>query len=152
MERTRKLFLFAALMFFLMVAGFANATPPALQTQYGSDGIEVDLIRCKVVGNVLTAVFSFRTSERRVHKHLHVEQVYYIANNKKYQVLKDEKGAWLAAPKINNLGGGPAAMLTIEKDKPKIAWYKFPAPPESVAKIQLNLDDITPFDEVEIQR
>ncbi len=150
MQRTKKLFSFTVLTVFLLAAGIVSAAPPAIQTQYGSDGIEVDLIRCKVVGNVLTTVFQFRNSSaKEVSRFIKLSEVYYVANDKKFQILRDDKGGWLAAPEVAN---DRSYISGIAQDKPQIAWYKFPAPPEDVTRIQLNLDDITPFDEVEIQR
>jgi hypothetical protein len=32
----------------------------ALQTQYGPDGVEVDLVRAQISGKILSVVFSFR--------------------------------------------------------------------------------------------
>ncbi len=150
MKWTKKLFSFTVLTAFLLAAGIAGAAPQVIQTQYGSDGIEVDLIRCKVVGNVLTTVFQFRgSSAKEVSRYIKLSKVYYVANNKKFQILKDDKGSWLAAPDGTD---NESYISGIAQGKPQIAWYKFPAPPEDVTKIQINLDDFTPFDEVEIQR
>ncbi len=132
------------------MAGFANAEPPVIQTQYGPYGnIEADLIRCKVTGDVLTLMFKFRTqSQKTIDKRITAQQVYYIANGKKYHILKDEDRHWLCAPQVTGWGH----HIEVAANWSRIAWYKFPAPPKDVTKIQINLDDFTPFDEVEIQR
>ncbi len=149
MQRTRNLFFFMVLAVFFM-AGFANAEPPVIQTQYGPNGqIEVDLIRCKVTGNVLTMIFKFRGLDRKeIYKGITAHQVYYIANEKKYHVLRDDDRHWLCAPEVT----GYTSDISVSDKKTQLAWYKFPAPPKDVTKIQINLDDFTPFDEVEIQR
>ncbi len=150
-NHTQKLFFLMVMVVFLALGSLANATPPALQTQYGPDGIEVDLIRCKVTDNVLSVAFLVRsTAEKGVDVDFHIEAVHYVANNKKYQVLKDDKGNWLSGPQ-NLQSGGTHVYLSSSK-KSKIVWYKFPAPPQDVTKIQLNVDEIMPFDDVEVQR
>ncbi len=134
----------------------------ALQTQYGPDGVEVDLIRAKIGGKVLSAVFAFRnTGSSSSDITYKIEDVHYIDNteSKKYQVLKDEKGAWLAGPinyfkqyikgKWENF---PATHVHLSEGEKKIVWYKFPAPPEGVSSIQINLPEISPFDDVEISQ
>ncbi len=55
---TQKWFYLTVMTIFLTIGGVANASPPVLQTQYGPDGIEVDLIRCKVSDKVLSVAFS----------------------------------------------------------------------------------------------
>ncbi len=152
MKRIWNVFLFTVLTVFL-TAGVVIAGPPVLQTQYGAEGIEVDLIRCKVTGNVLTASFLFRPpqggAKSGVEQNLTPEQIYYIADNKKYQILKDDKGHWLAAPCLQDKRRTPVRLWNKQT---KVAWFKFPAPPEGVTTIQLNIDAITPFDDVEVQR
>ncbi len=151
---TQKWFYLAVMTFFLAFSGFANASPPVLQTQYGPDGIEVDLIRCKVSDKVLSVAFLVRSTaeDASVTVDLNVDEVHYVANNKKYQVLKDDKGKWLSGPKNRNDGSTHLYMASPKKSDSKIVWYKFPAPPEEVTKIQINLDGISPFDDVEVQR
>ncbi|PIE82959.1 MAG: hypothetical protein CSA09_03985 [Candidatus Contendobacter odensis] len=134
----------------------------ALQTQYGPDGVEVDLVRAKIGGKVLSVVFAFRnTGSSSADVTYKIEDVHYIDNteSKKYQVLKDEKGAWLAGPidyskKFikNKWERYPTTHIYLSEGKKKIVWYKFPAPPENVTKIQINLPEISPFDDVEITR
>ncbi|PIE54231.1 MAG: hypothetical protein CSA35_06710 [Dethiosulfovibrio peptidovorans] len=150
-NHARKLFFLTVMIVFLAISSLAKAAPPVLQTQYGPDGIEVDLIRCKVSDNVLSVAFLVRsTTEKSVSVDFDIEAVHYLANNKKYHVLKDEKGNWLSGPQ-NLRGGGSRIYLESSKDS-KIVWYKFPAPPEDVKKIQINSDEIMPFDDVEVQR
>lgn len=133
-----------------------------LQTQYGPDGMEVDLVRAKISGKVLSVVFAFRNVGKDSAKvQYYIADVHYIDNteSKKYHVLKDEKETWLAGPiefvrqhsggKWNKIAVTNVYLNTGEK---KIIWYKFPPPPDGVTHIQINLPDISPFDDVEITR
>ncbi len=153
---TQKWFYLAVMTIFLAISGVANAAPPVLQTQYGPDGIEVDLIRCKVSDKVLSVAFKFRSTaeDGSVSVDIDTRVVHYVANNKKYQVLKDDKGNWVAGP-LDLIHKGVASGTRIylgDSKASKVVWYKFPAPPEEVTKIQINLDGIMPFDDVEVQR
>ncbi len=152
----QKWFYLAVMTIFLAISGVANATPPVLQTQYGPDGIEVDLIRCKVSDKVLSVAFKFRSTAEDDSASVDIDArvVHYVANNKKYQVLKDDKGNWVAGPlDLTHKGVASGTRIYLGDSKAsKVVWYKFPAPPEDVAKIQINLDGIMPFDDVEVQR
>lgn len=135
-----------ALIFICLSTGSAKE---AIQTQYGPDGIEVDLIRMRF-SNHLTLFFKFRnTGEKDVDFDIHHHSVYFIDETgaKKYHVLQDSRNEWLAT-------GGRLEVTAYEMDPggSKIGWYKFPLPPEDVKTIEINLPDVTPFEEVEIIR
>jgi hypothetical protein len=71
-----------------------------------------------------------------------------LGAGKKYEVLKDEKGTYIAAlrPGYNNRWFqrlAPGASYTI--------WMKFPAPPPEVKSVTLQLPGMPPFEDVPIQ-
>jgi hypothetical protein len=120
----------------------------SLQTQYGSNGLEVDLVRAKKSGQVLTIVFSFRASNKDVSGFLvNTEEVSCVDNveSKKYHVLKDEKGEFLSS-----IGNRIHAFIAAGNNK--IIWFKFPLPPETSKEIQINLPGVSPFEDVVIER
>ncbi len=134
------------MLFFLAVECAAGTAPKPLQTQYGPEGIEVDLVRCKVTGSVLSVAFLLRQSgEKNGWIDIETKDVYYIAGEKKYPVLKDKEGNWLSGP-------GESFEEYIKPGKPQVIWYKFPAPPNDGTKIQIGLEGVVPFDDIEVQR
>jgi hypothetical protein len=146
-----------ALMLSLTWVSATFAGQPVIQTQYGPDGMVVDLVRAKVSGKVLSVVFAFHTDgDNRPDITYDIANVYYIDNteSKKYHVLKDEKGIWLSGPFGKDLGKKDTynTYVSLRKGDNKIVWYKFPTPPESVSHIQILLPGISPFDDVEISR
>jgi hypothetical protein len=71
-----------------------------------------------------------------------------LAAGKKYEVLKDEKGAYIAAlhsgwPNRWLERLAPGASYTI--------WMKFPAPPPEVKAVTLQLPGMPPFEDLPIQ-
>ncbi len=147
MQRTKKMLLFLIMAVFLGVVTTANAAPPVLQTQYGNDGIEIDIVKCKVLKDVMTLVIVARhPGEGKGYVTIHIRDVYYIANNKKYHVLKDSEGSWISS------NGGENLLGDLKKGQSRMHWFKFPAPPAEVNKIEIILDTILPFEDVEVQR
>ncbi len=146
MKHAQNLFLCMTMIFFLALECFANTTPQPLQTQYGPEGIEVDLVRCKVTGSVLSVAFLLRhPDEGKGWIALETKDVYYILGDKKYPVLKDNQGKWLS-------GSGESFKEYIKSGTPQVIWYKFPAPPDNGAKIQIGLKGVVPFDDIAVQR
>ena len=84
----------------LFVSVALQAEP--LQTQMGMTGdVEVDAVRASVRDDILTVILAYRnTGQSEAQVRYPVQDVYYIDNaeNKKYHVLKDDKGDWIAAP------------------------------------------------------
>jgi hypothetical protein len=94
-----------------------------------------------------------------------VGSVFYIADGKRYFVLKDKEGNWLASPVVGDYICEPVDRQTLKKQKKnkvpalelvdyhpvKILWFKFPAPPEGVDEIEFQIPEVSPFD-VEIKR
>ncbi len=129
---------------FLLMAGSVSAEPPVLQSSYGSNGVSVDLLRCKVVNNIVSLAFEFKSKSKELTQiMMDPRKVYYIADGKKYSMLKDEDGKWITSH---------TSWLPFKDGKNAIYWAKFPAPPENVKTIQINLPQIMPFEEQELQR
>lgn len=139
-------------------AGIARAADP-LQTQMSLDGgLEVDLLRAKAQNNILTIVAAYRNNgSGKAQLEYPVSEVYYIDDQaqKKYHVLKDDQGKWIAAP-VNNHGNigvvGRDWGLDIPPGGKQVVWFKFPAPEETASSITLSLPNVTPFDPVTISR
>lgn len=139
------------------------STPPPQfvpQTQMSMSGdLEVDLKQAKVDGSVLTAILLYRnTGTKVVNVRYSIENVYFIdkRENKKYQVLKDEKGDWIAAPVARSGIGFEGAVgadpLVVDVGEKKSVWFKFPAPPAESTSINLVVPDVIPFEGVVVSR
>ena len=127
-----------------------------LQTQMGMAGdIEVDLVRVATDDGVLTTIFAYRNngSEEAGIKYS-VGEVYYLdkSEGKKYHVLADSEGKWIAAPvargSIAVETGMSAVPVPIPAGGKKLVWFKFPAPPASSAEIDIVLPDTLPFEKI----
>jgi len=161
-----------------------------IDDQFGPDGTKVELVKAKVRNGVLTLAVryihpwelmsaeerdkleigsknkQYQIKNREIPIKFKVGSVFYVADGKKYHVLKDKEGNWLAAPVAGDYIAGPAdrdwlkktkkenkiPALFLNEDHPvQILWFKFPAPPESVNEIEFQIPEVTPFD-VEIKR
>ncbi len=161
-----------------------------IDDQFGPDGTKVELVKAKVRNGVLTLAVRYihpwelTTAEQRekfensttnqmyqlknrsIPIKFKVGSVFYVADGKKYHVLKDKEGNWLASPVAGDYIAGPADRDVLRKMKKKnripalflsdnhpiqILWFKFPAPPEGVNEIEFQIPEVTPFD-VEIKR
>ena len=132
---------------------FASQSIYALEpidTQIGQDGMSVHLMKAKVSNGVLTASVLFDndvgTAVTVVRPDLN--EIHYVAGTKKYPVLKDTNGDWLASPvhdesklfEKDSSGG-----LYLSKKRKMVAWFKFPAPPEGTTTIEISVPGVTPF-------
>lgn len=71
---------------------------------------------------------------------------YYVtAANKKYFILKDSEGTYLATQPIQFVLGG-----TIEPGRSFLFWAKYPAPPADIKKINYITPVTPPFENVPI--
>ena len=90
-----------------------------------------------------------------------VSSVFYIADGKRYYVLKDKEGRWLASPVVGDYIAEPMDQealaerskqgkippLLLDQEHPvRVLWFKFPAPPEGVHEIEFQVPEVTPFD------
>jgi hypothetical protein len=69
-------------------------------------------------------------------------------NARKYEVLRDEKGNYIAAL---TSGWRDRWYKTMEPSEQQTIWIKFPAPPPEVRAITLQLPNMPPFEDLAIQ-
>jgi hypothetical protein len=141
---------------------FAAPSPPSrftvIATRPGSGGLEVDLTSAAVTGDVLTVALRYRTvtdSYNDTEVSFPIDQVSINddATSRRYGVLKDQSGQYMAAP----LSGENSIKFTVKnggnfKGSYEVAWFKFPAPPAQAQTISINVPKAAPFDNVRIQR
>ena len=143
-------FIAAAMAAFLFYGVSASQADP-VQTQMGLNGeMEADVLKAKVDGEVLTVTVAFRnTSDAKSIVEFKWSDVYFInkAQDKKYHVLKDNKGTWVASQVY--YGG---VRQTIDAGKKKLVWFKLPAPPAADDAINLTLPVAMPFDGLKVSR
>ncbi|MBT4520557.1 MAG: hypothetical protein HOC23_11170 [Halieaceae bacterium] len=132
--------------------GFAQPSAGVIQTQMSLDAnFEIDVKKAQVINNVLTIVFVFRnTSGSKAKISMAPSEIYYIdpTQNKKYHILKDEKGTFIMAPTLFY----GKLEFQVEAGKMKLAWIKMPAPDADVETININLPGSLPFEELKISR
>lgn len=114
-------------------------------------GIVAEVTEFRRKGNTLTAKVRLRNQgSGEVETSVVYNEVYLmdLGAGKKYQVLRDEKGAFIAALKsgwsdrwYDTLGPGESYTL----------WVKFPAPPPEVKSITLQVPGVPPFEDLAIQ-
>ncbi len=141
--------LFAALL--LLLASLAQAAQP-LQSQFHGSGNTVDVLRAQVKDGVLTVVLRANAETGKYALKMQMDGVYYIdpKSQRKYLVLRDEKGDWIANPSKNRPGWNHAELAV--KAPGRVFWFKFPAPESDTTTINLVVPDVTPFDDLPIQR
>ena len=141
----------------LVLAGPLTAEE-ALQTQYHDSGAEVQAIKAKAADGVLTIIVRYTNDTGgKIEESFPLSEVYYIdpVENKKYSVLRDENGKWIANP-VNNQGKigvvGRDWGLGIDDGKKKVMWFKFPEPASGGDVVNLVVPNVTPFDGLAISR
>ena len=148
----KKIFIPLFLFCLLTPIGFAQAPAGVFQTQMSLDAnFEIDVKKAQVIDNVLTVVFVFRnTSGTTARISMTPSEIYYIdsTQNKKYHILKDEKGAFIMAPSLYY----GKLEFRVEAGKMKLAWIKMPAPDAGVETININLPGSLPFEKLRISR
>ena len=114
-------------------------------------GITAEVTEFRRKGNTVTAkVRLVNTGAEKIDPEIFWQEVSLIdtTGGKKYEVLKDEKGAYLAA---NRQSYTDRWAERIEPNQSQIIWMKFPAPPREVKTITLQLPKMPPFDDLTIQ-
>lgn len=137
-----------------LLAGPAAAQAPAPAAPIASQetnwpGITAHLTEFRRKGNTLTAKVKLGADARSKFE-VDYGEVYLMdaAAGKKYEVLKDDKGAYIAATRQ----GWPEKNYgDLEAGQSVLLWMKFPAPPAEVKSISLSLPNMPPFDDVAIQ-
>ncbi|MEM8777516.1 MAG: hypothetical protein AAGF26_01325 [Cyanobacteria bacterium P01_G01_bin.49] len=121
--------------------------------------MQVELLSAKVTGQILTVTIRYVPGENAsfASTNYPIKEVSYIedATAKQYSVLQDESGLYLASPKSNTSSQRRGEMINLgvsSSGGPKIAWFKFPAPPSEAQTISINIPEVAPFDGVAIQQ
>ncbi len=130
-----------------------------LDTQFGQDGIEVHLLKAKVANKVLTISFMVdnSTGSKVKFQSMVVGNANYTSSDKKYPVLKDAEGKWLAST-ITYEDRGSYNSLFTSKSSPeqthyvylnnknkRVGWVKFQAPEDGSWPIEVTLPGVSPF-------
>lgn len=154
---------FALSIMILFNLHFANAqAADFLDTQFGPEGLEVHLLKAAVSNKVLTIAFMIENSsdsEVKI-KNFATDEALFTTADKKYPVLKDTNGFYLAStlakrstqpgvifyPPISPEGKkfNPGSLRFKGKSK-KVGWVKFEAPSDDEWPIELSLPGVTPF-------
>ena len=114
-------------------------------------GVTAEVTEFRRKGNTLTAKLRLvNKGAAKADVAIHWKEVALIdtAGGKKYEVLKDEKGAFVAA---TQQGWNDRWNEWVEPNAPQIVWMKFPAPPPEVKSITLQMPKMPPFDDLAIQ-
>jgi len=138
----------------------AAATPSApaaaapLSTQAGPSGTQISLTKARVVGDILNIELQFAippATTTAVYTHAEIDQINYIddATSRKYNVLKDQQGQYMALPLNSN---GKILDITVRKAQPAIVTLKFPAPPATSPTVSLSIPGASSFDAIPVQR
>jgi hypothetical protein len=135
--------------------GTAAAAAPAAASLASQEtnwpGISADVTEFKRKGNTLTAKVVLRNhAGADAEPDINYKEVYLmdLAAGKKYEVLKDEKGAYIAALRS---GWNDRWYQKIEPGQSFTIWMKFPAPPADVKSVTLQLPGMPPFEDLAIQ-
>ncbi len=159
-----------------------------LDEQFGPGGSTVQLVKAKIKNGVLTLAVRYihpweamsiekkqelkdvtavpEIQLRNINIKFKVQDVFYVADGKKYKVLKDKEGNWLASPVVGDYIAEPIGQRQLKKHLKegqipalrlsyhhpiKVLWFKFPAPPEGVTEIEFQIPEVSPFD-VELEK
>ena len=81
---------------------------------------------------------------------VHLNEVYVMdaAGGKKYEVLKDENGSYIAALRP---GYRDQWFQRLQPGGTYTIWMKFPAPPADVKTVTLQVPGVPPFEDLAIQ-
>ncbi|MEA2561957.1 MAG: hypothetical protein QOH06_3461 [Acidobacteriota bacterium] len=133
-----------------------GAIPAAAGTVLASQetnwkGVVAEVTEFRRKGNTLTAKVRLRNQgSEKIQPEVNYKEVYLmdLGAGKKYEVLQDEKGAYIAGLKSgwNDRWYGelaPGESYTI--------WVKFPAPPAEVKSVTLQVPGVPPFEDLAIQ-
>jgi len=113
-------------------------------------GIVVELTELTRKGNTLYAKLRFTNKgAKEIRPEFYYRDTYVLdENNQKYEVLKDEKGAYL---------GSVATGYTywwgeyIDPGASRMAWMRFAPPPAGVGAVTVQVGTMDPFEDVRIQ-
>ena len=127
----------------------AGAVLASQDTNWSGVVAEVTELRRK--GNTVTAKVRLRNgSPDKQQVEVKFEDVYLMdaPNAKKYEVLRDEKGTYIAGIRS---GWADRWYDTLDPAQSHVLWIKFPAPPAEVTTITLQLPNTPPFEDLAFQ-
>lgn len=113
-------------------------------------GIMADVVELRRKGSTLTATVRFRnTGSDRAEPDFMYTETYLMdpAGGKKYDVLKDTEGRYIAALRS---GYSNRWYDYVSPGASKTVWIKFPAPPPEVKTITFQLPNVMLFEELPI--
>jgi hypothetical protein len=114
-------------------------------------GVTAEVTEFKRKGNSLTAKIRLTnkgTADTQPQVEWRDVALVDATGGKKYEVLKDEKGAAIASTRA---GWTDRWYESIAPNQSQIIWMKFPAPPLEVKTITLQMPKMPPFDDLTIQ-
>jgi len=114
-------------------------------------GVSAEVTEFRRKGNTLTAQVRFRNrGTADAEPDIKYEEVYLMdaGAGKKYSVLKDENGAYIAGLRQ---GWKDRWYHKVPPGQDMVIWAKFPAPPPEVKAVTLQLPGVPPFDDLAIQ-
>jgi hypothetical protein len=130
----------------------AAAPAGAIATQETNfKGVSVAVTEFRRKGNTLTAkVQAVNHGTAKPEVAFKFDEVYLldVGAGKKYNVLKDETGAYIASL---TSGWKDRWYDYMEPGSSQLVWMKFPAPPADVKVITLQLPGMPPFEDLNIQ-
>jgi hypothetical protein len=124
----------------------SRAQAKAIATAETNFNATAELYECKRKQGVLSIKVRFKAI-KNASQALYFEQTYVmdVGSGKKYEVLKDSDGNWIAA---NGTSG--YARVDIYAGQTASLWWKFPAPPAETKTITFALPEAEPFEDVPI--
>lgn len=130
------------------------AAQPAIQSQPGPDGSQVDLLKVSVTGDILTVTMRCSSEERNNSEMFRINNISVIddATSQRLGVLRDDTGNAL----VSDFNKGSQSQYDYIgadcEQKPGVIWAKFPAPPPTTKTVSINFPDVAPFDGVPVTR
>lgn len=114
-------------------------------------GIVADVTELRRKGSTLTArVVLSNQGTDKAQPDISYNEVYVmdLGAGKKYEVLRDEKGAYIAALRS---GWNDRWYQDLPPGGTYTLWMKFPAPPPDVKTVTLQIPGVPPFEDLQIQ-
>jgi len=149
MKRARSILILTAAVVFIAAAA------DVIQTQDSDtwDGIAADLTQLSIKNDVLTLRFKIRNEGSDSPRIEFLFRDCYIvdeSNQKKYFLLKDAEGQYIAGPKEKEWDGGRFSYI-VEPEKTKGLWMKLPVPTDNPDTISISIPGFFPFEEVSLK-
>jgi hypothetical protein len=128
----------------------AAADPALVSQQTKWPGVLAEVTEFRRKGNALTAKVRFTNrGTKRAQPDFYYGETYLLdANNKKYEVIKDEQGRYLAAL---HSGYSDRWYDSIDPGASQTVWMRFSAPPATVKTATLQVPGMEPFEDLSIQ-